>query len=107
MKVDNILNYKNGWIVGDFEPSLIKSKEFDIGIVNIKKGFVGDKHFHLIHTEYNIIIQGQVLIYNHGVLSDGDIFIYNPKDKSELEFLEDTTILVIKSPATKNDKYYQ
>ena len=106
MKIDSILNYKNGWIVGDFMPSLINSKEFDIGIINIEKGFIGDGHFHLIHTEYNIIIKGQILIHNYGVLSNGDIFIYEPKDKSKLEFLEDTTILVIKSPATKNDKYY-
>jgi hypothetical protein len=101
----NIENFKNGWIVGNFEPSLFKSESVDIGILFLKSGEKGDGHFHKIHTEYNIIINGKAKI-NENILINGDIFIYNPFEKSNVEYLEDTTLLVVKTPATKNDKYY-
>jgi hypothetical protein len=105
MKIDNLKNYERNWIVGNFEPSLFKTSSVDIGILFCKKGESGDGHFHLNHVEYNLIINGSVKI-NDDVLTTGDIFIYEPYDKSNVIFLDDTTLLVIKNPSTKNDKFY-
>lgn len=105
MKFDNLKNYKNGWIVGDFGPSLFHSDSNDIGILYIKSGESGDGHFHTLHTEYNIIISGKALIGDR-VLTRGDIFIYEKLDKSLVKFLEDTSLVVIKNPSTKKDKFY-
>lgn len=105
MKIDNLKNYERNWIVGNFEPSLFKTESVDIGILYCKKGEQGDSHYHLNHTEYNIIINGQVKI-NQKSFFTKDIFIYEPKDKSTLLFEEDTILLVIKNPSTKNDKHY-
>jgi quercetin dioxygenase-like cupin family protein len=102
----NINNFLNGWIVGDFEPSLIKSKDIEIGVLDLKKGERGDGHFHLKHSEYNIILYGMAKIENK-IYNQGDVFIYLPKEKSYVEYLEDTKLLVIKTPSTKNDKYYE
>ena len=41
------------------------------------------------------------------IYNQGDVFIYLPKEKSHVEYLEDTKLLVIKTPSTKNDKYYE
>lgn len=101
----NIKDFKNGWIVGDFQPSLFISKHLDIGVLYLKKGQVGDGHFHKKHIEYNIIINGKAKI-NDKILNNGDIFIYDKLQKSNVEYLEDTILLVIKNPSTKNDKYY-
>jgi quercetin dioxygenase-like cupin family protein len=105
MKFDNLINYKNGWIVGNFYPSLYNTESNDIGILYIKSGEIGDKHFHKSHIEYNIIISGKVLIYEE-IFTKGDIFIYEPLDKSNVIFIEDTILLVIKNPSTKKDKFY-
>ena len=43
---------------------------------------------------------------DNDILIEDDIFIYEPLDKSHVEFLEDTILLVIKNPSTKNDKHY-
>lgn len=102
----NIKNFIKGWIVGDFNPSLIKTKEIEIGILDLKSGECGDGHFHKRHTEYNIIIKGKAKIKDK-IYLDGDIFIYNSFEKSNVEYLCDTKLLVIKTPATKNDKYYE
>lgn len=101
----NIKNFYKGWIIGNFEPSIIKTTEFDIGILDLKAGEIGDGHFHKQHIEYNIIISGKAKIKNK-IYSDGDVFIYNPFERSDVEYLSNTKILVIKTPATKNDKYY-
>lgn len=105
MKIDNLKNYKRNWIVGNFEPSLFKTNSVDIGVLFCKKGDTGDGHYHLNHTEYNLIINGKVKINDNTLLTE-DIFIYEPHDKSNVIFLEDTTLLVIKNPSTKNDKFY-
>jgi len=106
MRFDNLKNYERNWVVGNFEPSLFKTESVDIGILYCKKNESGDLHYHLNHTEYNIIIDGCVNI-NNILLNKGDIFIYEPKDKSDLFFVEDTILLVIKNPSTKNDKHYE
>jgi quercetin dioxygenase-like cupin family protein len=105
MRFDRLENYERGWIVGDFEPSIYKTSSNDIGIIFAKKGDVGDGHYHLHHNEFNLIIDGSVRIENT-VLKKLEIFIYEPNDKSFVEFIEDTTLLVFKNPSTKNDKFY-
>lgn len=105
MKIDNLKNYERNWVVGNFEPSLFKTDSVDVGVLFCKEGEKGDLHYHLNHTEYNIIIDGQVMLEN-STLSSGDIFIYEPKDKSNLFFVKDTILLVLKNPSTKNDKHY-
>jgi hypothetical protein len=104
MKFSNLDNFTRGWIVGDFQPSLFSTKDNDIGILRINKGDKSDGHFHKNHIEYNIIIEGKVKIKNN-ILIKNDIFIYEPLDKSYVEFLKNTILLVIKNPSTKNDKY--
>lgn len=101
----NIKDFKNGWLVGNFEPSLFSCDQLDIGILYLKSGECGDGHFHKNHTEYNIIITGKAKI-NDKILNSGDIFIYNKFEKSNVQYIEDTILLVIKNPSTKNDKYY-
>ena len=55
MKFGNINNFVRSWIVGDFEPSLFKTKSNDIGILRVNKGDKSDGHFHKKHIEYNIM----------------------------------------------------
>jgi quercetin dioxygenase-like cupin family protein len=107
MIFSSIKNFKNGWIVGNFTPSLFPANENDIGVLFLDKGHKSDTHYHKLHTEYNVIIKGKVLISNiNEIKTSGDIFIFEPNDRSYLEYLEDTILLVIKNPSTNGDKYY-
>lgn len=105
MKINKLSEYKNGWLIGDFEPCLFNSKEVEIGILECPKGHISDGHYHKIHTEYNCIIYGKAKI-GEDILEAGDIFIFEPLERSIIEYLEDTKLIVIKTPSTKNDKFY-
>jgi|APGre2960657468_1045069.scaffolds.fasta_scaffold260497_2 hypothetical protein len=105
MKINNIKNFKGGWLVGNFQPSLFQTETNDIGVLFLKAGESGDGHYHLNHIEYNIILLGKAIVDGNELIG-GDIFVYERGDKSYVTYLEDTILLVIKEPATKNDKYY-
>lgn len=104
MKLANIKNYTNGWFIGDFEPSLFKSNVFEIAHHFYKKGFVGTPHTHKVATEYNYILSGKLMASNQ-ICNAGDIFIYEPNEISDVVFLEDTNLIIIKTPSLSNDKY--
>ena len=45
----------NGWFVGNFNPSLIKTDEIEFGYKRILKGTKPDYHYHKYKTEYTIL----------------------------------------------------
>ena len=107
MKIVNFSNFKGGWLVGDFEPSLFKRKDIEVGVHHIKKGYISDGHFHINSNEYNLLIKGSVLNTITKVIhNEGEIIIFEPKDRSNLEFLEDTIILVIRDASDPKDKFF-
>ena len=107
MKKIDFKDFKGGWLVGHFEPSLFKRENIEVGVHDIEKGYISDGHYHLKSNEYNLILSGKVKdISENRTYQKGNIFIYEPKDKSYLEFLEDTKLLVIRDLSDPNDKYY-
>lgn len=101
---DGLKNYNRGWLVGDFSPSLIRSKDIEVGYMNHKKGEFHAPHIHNVITEFNVIISGSVHVNGYD-LKSGDIFIIEPGEITRIEFLEDTTILCIKTPSIPGDKH--
>lgn len=104
MKVSSINEFINGWFIGNFEPSVLKSEEFEVAHHKYAKGFRGTPHTHKIATEYNYIVKGK-LIASGVELSDGEMFVYSPDEISEVTFLEDTDLIIIKTPSVPGDKY--
>ena len=104
MKFMKIEEMKKGWFIGNFEPSLFKTEQFEVAVHNHKKNEYHAPHFHKIATEYNVIIDGEILV-NENKLSTGDIFIAYPNDITDVEFITDCTIVVVKVPSVAGDKY--
>jgi quercetin dioxygenase-like cupin family protein len=102
MKTDNIKNYIAGWIVGNFKKTLFSSEDVEVAIKHTPKDTSIERHYQKVATEYNYIVSGQVNA-NGVELSAGDIFTYAPGEITELEILEDTTIVVIKTPSLGYD----
>ena len=61
MIISNIEKYKEGWIVGDFEPSIYRNPFFEIAIHYHKKGEQTFPHYHKITKELNIVLEGTML----------------------------------------------
>lgn len=104
MITNNIKNFKNGWFIGDFSPSLFKTKEFEIAVKYYKKGDSEPKHYHKKITEYNLITKGKIKICDKE-LSEGDIFVFQPNEIADGVILEDAILVVVKIPSDPTDKY--
>jgi hypothetical protein len=104
MNVYDIKDFKGGWLIGNFEPAILKTSNFELGIHTYLAGHNGQKHYHVLSNEYNCIISGAVLV-NNKKLGPGDIFVFEPYEISDCQFLEDTTIIVARDFSDSNDKY--
>lgn len=102
MKIDRIENMWNGWFVGDFEPNVYRTKDFEVGCRVHLKQEDHDAHYHTEVREINYIVRGKMRIQGE-VLGKGDIFILEPYEISDAEFLEETEIVCVKTPSA-NDK---
>ena len=104
MKIKNIQDMKRGWLIGDFEPSILQTKDFEVGILTHKKGEFWSAHLHKESEEYNLLLDGKMEI-NGVLIEPGTIFIIEKNEISKPEFLEDFIVLVVKVPSLPGDKY--
>jgi len=104
MKIDRIENYKGGWIVGDFEPSLFKNPNVEVAYKFNKQGEYCAPHYHKACVEINLLISGTMKIQNT-ILHGGDLFVIYPFEITDPEFITDCAILAIKTPSVPGDKY--
>jgi quercetin dioxygenase-like cupin family protein len=104
MQISKISDYHRGWIIGDFAPSLVRSKEFEVGLLTHLKGEHWPSHFHAIATEYNVLISGKMTV-NERKIERGDVFIIEPGEIVTPIFHEDCEVLCVKIPSMPKDKY--
>jgi hypothetical protein len=100
---DNTENYDRGWLIGNFNPSLSRQVNFEICIANHSKDSKSQPHYHTRSTEYNIVLTGKVIVNDTECLKN-DIFIYEMYEVSNVKFIEDTTLLIIRIPSAPDDK---
>lgn len=104
MKISKLKDYKNGWFLGNFDPSTIMTSQFEVGTCIHKKGDKWPVHYHKIMTEITLIIKGKMIIQDI-ILQTGDVFVIEPYEIADPLFLEDTQVVVIKTPSVPGDKY--
>ena len=104
MQFANIDQYVKGWIIGDFEPSFFKNPFFEVGFHRHKAGEPTIEHTHKVTTELNFIVRGELIASGHH-LKSGDMWTYEPKEYSTVEFLTDVELLVVRWPSIPSDKY--
>ena len=104
MKVSKIENYKGGWFIGDFEPSALKTSQFEVGTKLHKKGEKWDVHYHKLATEITFLLKGCMVIQDV-ILHAGDVFIIEPYEIADPAFLEDCVVVVVKTQSIPGDKY--
>jgi quercetin dioxygenase-like cupin family protein len=103
MKIGNLSEFMKGWFIGNFEPSIFKTNDFEIAIKRYKSGDYDQRHYHKISTEYTIIIEGECEMNEIKYIKD-DIIIIKPYVSTDFKCLTDVVTLVIKVPCSKNDK---
>ena len=63
MKINKIEEMVGGWFIGDFEPSVLKTKDFEVCYKFHHAGEIWDNHYHKVATEINYLIRGKMNLY--------------------------------------------
>lgn len=93
-----------GWFIGNFEPSVYKTSNFEVGYLRHKRGEIWEPHYHKYSREINYLIRGKMIV--RGVIcSAGDIFTLEQSEVADPQFLEDCELICVKIPSIPNDKY--
>jgi quercetin dioxygenase-like cupin family protein len=104
MKKFKLEDFTRGWIVGDFTPTILHSKDFEFMVREYKKDDKEDRHMHKIAEEITVIVSGKFMM-NGELLSKGDIVHLLPGENTDFVCIEDGVTAVVKTPSVKNDKY--
>jgi len=104
MKKYNINQFTRGWLVGDFTPNIIRTKDFEFMVRFYKKGEIEKKHIHKIANEITVIMDGIFLMNNEKYIK-GDIIHLLPGDVTDFECLKNGSTAVVKTPSVIGDKY--
>tara|TARA_E500000178_G_C16804896_1_gene654188 strand:+ start:277 stop:612 length:336 start_codon:yes stop_codon:yes gene_type:complete len=104
MEKFNLEDFKLGWLIGDFEPSILRTDQFEVSIKKYKKGDYEKSHFHKKSDEITIITVGKVLMNNEEYTTN-DIILIKKGEATDFKVLSDTTTVVVKTPSIPGDKY--
>ena len=104
MKTHKLSDMVRGWFVGDFQPSVLITKEVEVGVKQYKAGDHEDWHYHKVATEITVMISG-VVQFNAQSFQEGDIVMLEPGKGSEFRAVTDSVTVVVKLPSFPNDKY--
>jgi hypothetical protein len=100
----NLNDFTKGWVIGNFEPTLLKTSDFEIAIKHYNVGDYESEHHHKIATEITIIVEGEVEMNGLKYVKD-DIIIIKPNESTDFKCLTNVVTVVIKTPSINNDKY--
>lgn len=104
MQIGKLSNMKKGWFIGDFSPTMVKTRSAEVAVKYYKKGDREDSHYHKVATEITVVISGRVRM-NDVEYKAGDIIMIDPNESTDFEALEDSVNTVVKIPGVPDDKY--
>lgn len=104
MKHFNLKDFKRGWVIGDFESSVFRTKEFEFTVKHFKKGDHEPLHLHKVIDEITVVVSGVFRMAGQIIKKD-DIVWIEKGEASECECLEDGVITGVKIPSVIGDKY--
>ena len=104
MRTRRLEDMVGGWLVGDFEPTCLRTSACEVACKHYAAGAHEAAHVHRIATEITLIASGRVLMAGRD-FSAGDIIILDPGDATDFTALEPTITVVVKMPSVAGDKY--
>jgi len=97
-------NFTKGWIVGDFQPSVFQTKQFEFAVKKYVRGEKEKKHVHKIADEITVVVTGKFKM-NNTFVDQGDVVWLKPGELADFECIEDGYTAVVKTPSVQGDKY--
>ncbi len=104
MKHARLETMVKGWFVGDFDPTLLRSKDVEVAVKHYKAGDREDTHHHRVAVEITAIVSGEVMMMGKRWLA-GDIVLVEPGEATDFLAITDAVNVVVKMPSVMGDKY--
>ncbi len=96
-------DFKFGWLVGDFEPSLFRTKEVEVSIKFLEEGTSEQMHYQTVSKEATIVVSGTCRV-GAFELSAGDVLVLPPMLSADFFARSACIIVAIKWPSIPSDK---
>lgn len=103
MKKYRIEEFTKGWVLGDFEPTIYKTNQIEVGMKNFLPNETEPSHFQNIATEITIVVSGTIEI-NGFIYTDGDIILIEPGEVANFKSISSSKLVCIKYPSIPADK---
>ncbi|MEL0022628.1 MAG: hypothetical protein VW934_00130 [Alphaproteobacteria bacterium] len=104
MKKAQLVDMFKGWFVGDFNPTAFSTDQCEVAVKTYKEGDSDAAHYHKLAHEITLVLNGTVSMLDQ-TWQSGDIVVIEPGEVSSFTALTDATLVVVKVPGAKDDKY--
>ncbi|MEK9621810.1 MAG: hypothetical protein VXA66_01385 [Alphaproteobacteria bacterium] len=104
MKKAQLDDMFKGWFVGDFNPTAFSTDQCEVAVKTYKEGDSDAAHYHKLAHEITLVLNGTVSMLDQ-TWQSGDIVVIEPGEVSSFTALTDATLVVVKVPGAKDDKY--
>jgi quercetin dioxygenase-like cupin family protein len=104
MKKAQLDDMFKGWFVGDFNPTAFSTDQCEVAVKTYKEGDSDAAHYHKLAHEITLVLNGTVSMLDQ-TWQSGDIVVIEPCEVSSFTALTDATLVVVKVPGAKDDKY--
>jgi hypothetical protein len=104
MRHDRLEAMVKGWFVGDFSPTVLRSKDCEVAIKRYAKGDHEAAHYHAVATELTAIVSGRARMLGRE-WGAGDIVTVEPGEATDFIALTDVVTVVVKLPSAPDDKF--
>lgn len=104
MKIHRLSDMVRGWFIGDFQPTALRSSNFEVGIKIYAAGDKEIPHVHKVATELTVILSGEVEM-NGERYERGAIITIEPGESADFKAITDVVTVVVKTPSVRDDKY--
>lgn len=103
MKVFTLADFKSGWLVGMFEPSVLNTELFEFGVKHFREGEIEPDHYQLSSWELSVVVVGRCRI-GSTILESGEAMLIEPREVAGFQAISNCSIAVLKWPSIPGDK---
>ena len=103
MKKNRIEEFVKGWFIGNFQPVLFQTQDFEVAVKMFQAGEKEALHKQLVATEVTVVIEGEIRM-RESVFVKGDVITIPPGEFADFQSITDSSLVCIKYPSLPDDK---
>lgn len=104
MQTVQLSTMTKGWFIGDFNPTLLPTRDVEVAVKHYRAGDAEGAHYHKIAREFTVVVSGLVRM-NGRTYEAGAIVVIEPGETTDFCALTDAVTTVVKIPGATHDKY--